>query len=110
MYPESVSVEASDRERKGEWIEQNRGSNRKYTIGPKYGQVTLTGIKELNSLQAPPKNIRPNLLPATIGPPTLSLSLLIPDLGATSHQRASWPTARRSHRRTPNNEALRITN
>jgi hypothetical protein len=75
MYPESVSVEASDRERKGEWIEQNRGSNRKDTIGPKYGQVTLTGVKELNSLQAPLQNIRPNLLPATLGPPALSLSL-----------------------------------
>jgi hypothetical protein len=74
MYPESVSVERSDRERKGEWIEQNRGSNRKDTIGPKYGQVTLTGIKELNSLQAPLQNIRPNLLPATLGPLALSLS------------------------------------
>jgi hypothetical protein len=74
MYPESVSVERSDREIKGEWIEQNRGSNRKDTIGPKYGQVTLTGIKESNSLQAPLQNIRPNLLPATLGPPALSLS------------------------------------
>jgi hypothetical protein len=45
MYPESVSVERSDRERKREWIEQDRGSTRKDTIGPKYGQVTLTGIK-----------------------------------------------------------------
>jgi hypothetical protein len=75
MYPKSVSVEARDRERKGAQIEQNRGSNRKYIIGPKYGQVTLTGIKELNSLQALLQNIRPNLLPATLGPPALSPSL-----------------------------------
>jgi hypothetical protein len=44
MYPERVSVERSNSYIKGERIEQDRGSARKDTIGPKYGQVTLTGI------------------------------------------------------------------
>jgi hypothetical protein len=105
MYPESVSVERSDRERKGEWIEQDRGSTRKDTIGPKYGQVTLTGIKRQTRCRL---CSRTSVLTSFQQYSDLSLSLYIPGLGATRHQRASWPTARRSHRLTPNNKALYI--
>jgi hypothetical protein len=94
MYPESVSIEGSD-----SYVKENGqirigaeylGSARKDTIGPKYGQVTLTGgDNEANSLQARLPNIRPGLLPPLLGP--LSLHL-----GPVGHQPPEGVMAKRS--------------
>jgi hypothetical protein len=104
MYPESVSIEGSD-----SYVKENGqirigaeylGSARKDTIGPKYGQVTLTGgDNEANSLQARLPNIRPGLLPPLLGPLSLHLGPVghqPPEGGhlATNHQRARWPNDR----------------
>jgi hypothetical protein len=88
MYPESISVERSDSYIKGERIEQDLGSARKDTNGPKYVQVTLTGIMRQTHCR---------LISRTS---SLTLSHHYSDLSLSTSQ-VMWPPATRGRRGQP---------